>query len=326
MKPDISIAIITFNHVEFIERALTSVIEQKTNLNIEILIGDDGSTDGTSDIVKRYEKKYPDKIKAFYHDRSQVIHVNGRPTAKHNYLNNLKHARGKYVAILDGDDYWIDVNKLQKQWDFMEQHPDCSTCFHAVEIFSDADKKSHIARPPKKRERYFLHDLIPDNFIHTSSVMFRHDRERDVPDWFYETTFGDWVQHLLRAQTGYLGYIDECMSTYRLHAGGRWSSYNTKNKIKESIEILEHFNRHTGYQYKNEITTAIQRFKYNLVLKLLDIGDVSEARLQLSKLRAQPRDERRISAIDSFYILACTKLPVINTLFTPVLKFLRSQV
>lgn len=325
MTPDISVAIITYNHALYIERALASVLEQKTDLVVEILVGDDGSTDGTTNIVKRYEEQYPGKIKAFYHDRSQVIYVNDRPTAKYNYLNNLKHAKGKYTAILDGDDYWLSENKLQKQWDYMEQNPSYSTCFHPVKIFDEASKKSLIACPPKRKKHYGAHDLIPDNFIHTSSVMFRSDIYREMPEWFYKVSFGDWAQHLLRADKGPIGYIDDCMSLYRLHGGGRWSGYASTNRVRESIEVLKHFNEYTKGRYQEEILIATERFKYNLVLKLLEADSPKEAKKLFEQLSDLPRSERRIGCLDQLYVWICLRTPIINRFLSKPLKRLRKR-
>ena len=317
---DVTVAIITYNHANYIAQAIESVLPQEVDFEYELLIGDDGSDDGTSDIVREYESRYPDKIRAFYHDRSKVIYVKGRPTAKYNYLNNLRHARGKYVALLDGDDYWTSNNKLQVQRDILEQDRQCSICFHPVEIVASDGTHLNIAYPPRKKSFYDIYDLIPDNFVHTSSVVFRHDREFVFPDWFYQISFGDWAQHLMRATGGNLAYVDEVMSAYRIHGQGRWSNYKSVQKIRESIEVLEFFNQHTNKLHDDQIQTAIQRMDFNLILKYLDAGEHDNARKHLKKLTEQLGNKRRISTLDYLYIRLCTYFPLVNRLLTGPLK------
>ena len=124
----------TYNHEKFISQAIDSVLMQKADFDYELLIGEDDSEDQTRDIVKNFAGKYPDKIRLFLNDRKNVIYINGRPTGRWNFINLLKHARGEYVALLDGDDYWTDPLKLQKQIAFLENHLDYFLCIHPCEF------------------------------------------------------------------------------------------------------------------------------------------------------------------------------------------------
>ena len=123
MKPKISVCITTYNHEKFISQALDSVLMQKTDFDFEVLVGEDDSPDNTRDIVKKYARRYPDKLRLFLNDRKNVIYINGRPTGRWNFINNIRHAKGEYIALLDGDDCWTDPNKLQVQVDFLENNP-----------------------------------------------------------------------------------------------------------------------------------------------------------------------------------------------------------
>ena len=110
-----SVLVPTYNHARYISQCLDSLISQKTNFEFEIIVGEDDSTDNTRNICKEYEKNYPDSIRLFLNDRSNVIYLNGKPSGRWNLMNLLLHARGEYIAICEGDDYWTDSEKLNKQ-------------------------------------------------------------------------------------------------------------------------------------------------------------------------------------------------------------------
>lgn len=128
--PMVSICCITYNHAPFIRQCLDGFLMQKTSFPIEILIHDDCSTDGTTEIVREYASKYPDLIFPLYETENQYSKPNRQPIDFYNY----RRARGKYIAYCEGDDYWTDPYKLQKQVDFMEANPEYSICFHGIEI------------------------------------------------------------------------------------------------------------------------------------------------------------------------------------------------
>jgi len=125
-EPLVSICCITYNHRDYIKRALDGFIMQKTDFNYEICLGEDESDDGTREQCQDYAEQYPDKIRLFLRSREDVIKLDGRATGRYNFIATLNECRGKYIAICEGDDYWTDPNKLQKQVDFLEANPDYS--------------------------------------------------------------------------------------------------------------------------------------------------------------------------------------------------------
>lgn len=131
-KPIVSVCVVTFQHVNFIRQCLDGILMQKTNFNFEILIGEDASTDGTREICIEYAKKFPNKIRLFLHHRENNIIIGGGATGRFNLIYNLFSAQGKYIAICEGDDYWVDSKKLQKQVCFLEKNKKYSFCFHWV--------------------------------------------------------------------------------------------------------------------------------------------------------------------------------------------------
>ncbi len=145
----VSISCITFNHEQYISDAIESFLMQQTNFNYEILIHDDASTDRTVEIIKEYQKKYPNLIKPIYQTENQYS-----KGADVSFINE-KRAVGKYLSICEGDDYWTDPHKLQKQFDFMEEHPECSLCVHGGKVVSTEKQLKYFSRPNKGKQNFY---------------------------------------------------------------------------------------------------------------------------------------------------------------------------
>lgn len=213
---------------------------QEANFDYEILVGEDDSSDGTREIVKSYAEKYPDKIRLFLNDRKNVIYINGKATGRWNLVNNLKHCRGEYIALLEGDDYWTSPHKLQKQVDYLELHKDYSFCYHRVERIREtgdlirSDYGLHL-----KKDTYTVEDLYGRNFIPTCSVVFRSGIQNELPDWFYKILTADWALHILNARRGKFGYLDEIMAVYRTHSEGVWSKLSFVERFETDIQTYQ---------------------------------------------------------------------------------------
>jgi glycosyltransferase involved in cell wall biosynthesis len=209
----VSVAMVTYDHEAFIAEAIESVLKQQTHFKVELVIGEDCSTDGTSAIAQVYAERFPERIRLLLSEHNQGMMVN--------FTTVLNTCRGRYVALLDGDDYWIDSAKLQKQVDFLESHPECAICFHdVVAIFENQEGKSRRFCSPMQKEISTLEDLLLDNFIPACSCMFRRGLFGALPAWFVTLPWGDWPLHILNAQYGDVGYIDDLMGVYRVHSGG----------------------------------------------------------------------------------------------------------
>lgn len=221
-KPKVSICCWAYNHVKFIKDALDGFVMQKTDFPFEIIIHDDASTDGTADIIREYEAKYPHLFRAIYQTENQYY--------KYPFIEKtvFPMARGEYVAICEGDDYWTDENKLQKQVDFLDANPDFSICFHSIKVVhEDGSPDAYFPEPRLRFDRDVLtvYNLLCWNFIQTNSVMYR---------WRFNENFNpqdlgsnnvmpmDWYIHLLHAQVGKIKYLDEVMGVYRRHGNGVW--------------------------------------------------------------------------------------------------------
>lgn len=234
-RPLVSVCIQTYQHVNFISDCLEGVLKQKTNFKYEIIIGEDESSDGTLDICKSYAQNYPELIRLFLHKRANNIIINGNPSGRFIYLNNLYLARGKYIALCEGDDYWTDPYKLQKQVDFLEANPDYQACAHEVEVLTN----NGLISSKKAKSTFVLEDFFHASNLNTCSFIFRNNisfEERHL-----KAIVGDMVLFILCAQKGKIHFISEPMAVYRFMGQGAYSGVEDKQnhliKIFESLII-----------------------------------------------------------------------------------------
>jgi glycosyltransferase involved in cell wall biosynthesis len=233
--PLVSIWITAYNHVDYIRQALDSVLMQKTGFDYEIVLGEDCSTDGTRDIVLQYKEKYPDKFRLFLPEQNLGM----LPMFRETYAL----LTGKYIAWLDGDDFWTDPDKLQKQVDFLESHPDYVMCFHKatdVNQILNTEKESldpdNMLPGATLTSEQFLHIRNP---VRSSSVLHRNVLERTLPEAFYSIPYSDWAFYFLLLKHGKAKYMDDNMSVYRIHGGGSWSGQPEKLKYYSMIEFYK---------------------------------------------------------------------------------------
>ncbi|MDJ0645027.1 MAG: glycosyltransferase [Flavobacteriaceae bacterium] len=181
--PMVSVLVQTYNQEKFIANCLDGILMQKTNFDIEIMVGEDGSSDNTREICLKYAKQYPDKVRLFLHSRANNIRVYGKPTSQFNFKYNTFNSRGKYVAICEGDDYWTDDMKLQKQVDFLESNPDYGLIYSNVNLVDEFGKfgDSRLMQGYKTRYNRIKHlyksgdifwTLLEKNLVNTLTTCF----------------------------------------------------------------------------------------------------------------------------------------------------------
>ncbi len=259
----VSVTIITYNQKNFIRKAIDSALAQKTNFPFEILVGDDCSTDGTREIIQEYERLYPGKVIGVLQDHN--LGMNGGL----NCLATLKKVRGEYWALMDGDDYWTDPLKLQKQADFLDAHPDYSMAFHNALITYEDGTPSHLLNGPVMKPFYTLDDMIGEDeiwFMATSSSMFRKLID-DYPQWFKESSSGDIPRIILKARLGPIGYQPDVMSVYRKNRGGASyaDNYQDEKFLRNRIAMYSAINKELDYKYDRVMRKNIARY-YRMML------------------------------------------------------------
>lgn len=227
-KPLLTVLTMTCNHEKYIAECMESVLQQKTSFPVRHLVLDHYSRDGTAAIVNEYASRYP-SIRPILLDQSQP--------GRSNVIELLDRCDTTYAALCDGDDYFIDENKLQLQVDWLEAHPSASMVFHPVLVtFEDGTRPAifpGVADLPnhKLQERYYLSSLTKSNFIQTNSVVYRWRFPDGLPDWFVSDVCpGDWYWHILHAEKGPIGFIKKIMSVYRRHAGAIYA-----DSFKDSV-------------------------------------------------------------------------------------------
>jgi glycosyltransferase involved in cell wall biosynthesis len=219
-----------------------------------------------------YQRRHPEKIRLLLSEkniRSNAVVVRG-----------IESSRGEYIALLDGDDYWLSPDKLQRQSAFLDTHPECSICFHNARVHhQEGEKEDRNWTPPDHPIITKLEDLWLGNFIATCSTMFRRGLIRQIPGWyddFFPIT--DWPLHLLNAEHGHIGYINEIMGVYRHHSGGYYSPLTQRQKQMETLKFYRRINECLEYKYDRLIKTAISKYFVEWVEEYLDRGDLEAAR------------------------------------------------
>jgi glycosyltransferase involved in cell wall biosynthesis len=267
----VSVCMTTYNHEKFISQAIDSVLMQKTDFDYELLIGEDDSGDQTRDIAKNFAEKYPDKIRLFLNDRKNVIYINGIPTGRWNFINLLKHARGEYVALLDGDDYWTDPLKLQKQIAFLENHLDYFLCIHPCEFLIHNTDGSIIKNKQDLisiKYEYTVKTLLTNWAIPTASIVYRKDRELIFPDWFHEVASGDIALIMLHYKFGKIKLIEDYMSVYRISGKGVSETHKGYEMIKHRTLLYYKLNEYYKDEYQKEIFDAL----FNVYISFSDFN------------------------------------------------------
>jgi glycosyltransferase involved in cell wall biosynthesis len=217
----VSICCVTFNHVNYIRQCLDGFVAQQTNFPFEILVHDDASTDGTTEIVREYELKYPNLFRNVYQVENQFLIQN-------TLINILfKMLKGKYIALCEGDDYWTDPFKLQKQVDFLEQNNVYAGCCHNVQLLhNENDFSNHdTVHANAKLDLRQLIEHMPGGMIATCSLIFKQNALGDT-SWIKEMHFGDFPLWINIYQSGPIFGMADYMGVYRKHSGGFTYGFN----------------------------------------------------------------------------------------------------
>lgn len=232
MEPTASVVLRTFGHAPFIAQAIESVLVQDTPFPFELVIGEDCSTDGTREIVTDYANRYPDVI------RTVLPECNVGHGAI--FQQALEATRGRYIAYLDGDDYWTSPTKLSQQVEFLERNPECTTCFHDVSIIHDAAGwPSALLTPKLVDERYDLEAILRSCFIPAPAMVFRKAVADALPEWSFESPWIDWLIHIRAATLGSIGYLPKALAAYRVHSGGMFSSLDRVTQLEHDLPLYE---------------------------------------------------------------------------------------
>lgn len=266
----VSVLCLAYNHEEYIEDALKGFVSQKTDFPFEVIVHDDASTDGTVDIIRKYQRMYPDIVKPIFQTENQYSKGTGITDT---FV--APNAAGKYFAVCEGDDYWTDEKKLQKQVDYMESHPETVACVHNTRVmYMNKECKTKVIYSGNDKE-LGLPDVIEggSQSFHTSSLMYKRELAFDKPRFLTETKgVGDYPMSIYLALSGDIHYIGDCMSVYRSGVKGSWSERIPNDKEKwdiyqrQAINMLIMANEYSYGKYAElfEVMIAGREFWINI--------------------------------------------------------------
>lgn len=266
-----------YNHESYIRDALNGFVMQETDFPFEVIVHDDASTDSTAEIIREYENKYPDIIKPIYQPEN-IYSKNINRT----YEYMLPRTHGKYIAVCEGDDYWTDPKKLQKQFDYMESHPECSLVAHLAlthHINGDYFCKytNRDFSTPEKCEISADEIIMKHTVFPTASMFYRKEYYCNNKDFLVNIKSFDYVSKTLLATEGTVYVIPEIMSVYRQGSSGSWTeriSYNPDKlevHLNQSIETMRKIDEYRQYKYHNVIQKNILSRQFDAQKKLLNL-------------------------------------------------------
>lgn len=257
---------ITYNHKDYIKQAIESVLTQKTNFNFRLFIGDDKSTDGASEIIESLNKRFSDKIDFTLNEINLGATINAQKV-----FNKCFDSGAKYIAMCEGDDYWTDEYKLQKQVDFLEANSGFAICFHNSKIITEYDKcKISYSNPVDQKEISDFIDLVKGEFIYTPTCMFRKNDFDKFPKGKYQY-INNYTIDLHNAQYGKIKYLNEVMSVYRIHPGGMWSMVKRDRTLINQLPAYKFYLNYFDKKYKKYFLNHLKNMTNELIqIKIVD--------------------------------------------------------
>lgn len=260
----VSVICVAYNQEAYIREAIESFLMQKTSFTFEILIHDDASKDRTPDIIREYEKKYPDIVKPIYEAENQY-------SKKVDIIQEImiSKVRGKYIALCEGDDYWTDPLKLQRQYEVLEENQGINICAHCAECVDAETKMALYQIKPAQEDTVFTVEQVIEGgggFVATNSLFYRTEIEYKIPD-FRKMLSMDWTCQIHGSLKGGMLYLGRSMSAYRIQAKGSWTQSMSKDLKKLQMYynlkelVYKELDKETGYRFSKSIEKRIRMDK-----------------------------------------------------------------
>jgi len=298
--PKITVSVLTYNHENFIGDCLEGILAQRGRFRIELIIADDCSTDKTIDVIKSYLDRF----------RKKRIVVRLLKSKKHigpdeNAERTRKYYSGDFIAFCDGDDYWIDPLKLQKQMNFLLTHPNCSFCFHDI-LLLNQDNQKYFTHPSQQRLNsniLITQDIILDYSIgNASCCMYNAKFIHNIPNDYSDND--DWNFNIYFSQFGQIGHLNEIMSVYRQTNQGVWSGLSPVEQIEGWLKEIDRVNDCLEFKYNREF----EQLKCQLILNLtlikqsqedddINVNDIQTPNILLSEEQLKEVELIRLSRL-----------------------------
>jgi glycosyltransferase involved in cell wall biosynthesis len=315
--PKVSVSVITYNHERFIGQALDGILAQELDAGLEVLVGEDCSTDGTRSVIRERVARRPEIFRV----REYPANVG----ARRNFLDGIEQARGEYIALLDGDDYWTSSTKLVDQVAMLDGDPTLSLSFHATRrTFDHSDRPDDLHHPRGRRHRYGLDDLASFMTIPVSSAVVRRSAVCSIPEWFMHAPVGDRALWVVCATQGGLGYVDEVHGVYRVHEQSETSLRATTASIEQRIALINLLFEHNVVTNAVPWRRSLQRCYYDLAHAYASESRRSEAWREVRRAwRAAGGWNPRVYPSEPFKVLTAIALPRPYRQLKSVSRFVR---
>lgn len=300
--PKVTVVLLTYNHESYIAQAVESVLMQEADFPYEVIVVEDCSTDNTRRILEGYRDRFPGRL--------QLRLADSNRNDNRAWGQAILDARGQYVALLDGDDYWTSPHKLRKQVACLDQHPEFSMCFHNARIVHEGgNRPSTLHNGPDQKPVSTIDDLWRRNFIATCSTMLRAGLLSRLPQWFDTLPFGDWPLHILHARHGAIGYLDEVMAVYRIHPGGLYAGCAPTRQLEDVVGFYDAMLEHLPGGDRKTMKGARARHAYALAEAYVAEGNKPAARRAFMSALLSPSFRRSIDLREAYPLFAHLFLP-----------------
>lgn len=273
-RTKISVLVITYNHEKYLSQALESILSQKVEAELEVIIADDNSTDNTLAIAHDYKKRFPEVIQILTTDKN-IGHT-------HNYERAWKKATGEYIAHCDGDDYWLTTNKLSAQLSFLEANPHFSTCSHQIWAIFEEDGAKHGPLPRTDQTVFSTNDLLEACFPHNCSLLFRNRLFTELPPFFHELTGHDWCVDILNSLHGPIKILPEIMGVWRIRSKGLWGGRQPTFHWQHGILFLSRMKEMLPEASNKALRRSLNIHWFKLTQEYLKLNETSEGIKSLS--------------------------------------------
>lgn len=255
ITPKVSVVVVTYQHAAFIERCVRGILMQRTDFPFELLIGEDESTDGTREVCQRLAAGEPDRLRLFLRSRADIIRILGKPSGRSNLLRTLAEAQGTYVAICEGDDHWIDPDKLQRQVEAMDKDPMASGCFTDAFNETEGKRTGFLGGYTKEHTRPLLleSDYVNGQGIPTCTFLFRRRHLQDYFAIIDQFATGDTALFTALLGKGHFIYLPERTAVRVMHPGGTYSMQGALHHLRVALHNLPAQDRLTQGRYASVI-------------------------------------------------------------------------
>lgn len=279
--PLVSVVFITYNHIIYVRQALDSILMQKGPFKLEVIVGDDCSTDGTIAVLNEYAAEHSEIFFLLPYEKNLGM--------IYNLDRSISACRGRYVAFLEGDDYWTDAQKLSRQVAFLEAHPDYSFCFHnALVKYEDGSGKASHPMTSDSKPEYTLNEVTQGWSIATASVMYRSKLLPQLPTWVFEASASDLSIFTILANQGRVACLPEMMSVYRINPGGVSRAGQQEKYMLGIVRMHENVDKYLNFRYHRNLTNKQAEDYFILTgIKLSDDDRGQALRYLLRALRLQ---------------------------------------